>query len=56
MLHPHIRKFLSNIGKKGGKNNAATHDMAAIGRIGGLKKAENRRKGLSTDKLDKKRS
>lgn len=51
MLHKNIRAFLSNIGKKGGKKTAATHDMSQIARLGGLKKAENykKRQGLTTE-------
>ena len=48
MLNKDIRKFLSNIGKKGGRKTADTNDMAKIGRRGGLKKAENHRKASST--------
>ena len=53
MLHKNIRKFLSNIGKKGGKTRAETEDMKALGKLGGLQRAENIRKGLSTDKVDR---
>lgn len=48
MLNKDIRKFLSNIGKRGGAKTAATHDMRKIGRLGGLKKGENHKKKLST--------
>lgn len=48
MLSKDIRKFLSNIGTRGGKKTAATHDMAEIGRLGGLKASENRKKRSST--------
>ncbi len=48
MLNKDIRKFLSNIGKRGGRKTADTHDMKKIGRLGGLKKAENRKKRIST--------
>lgn len=50
MLNKDIRKFLSNIGKKGGRKTADTHDMRKIGRLGGLKKGENHRKRSSTTK------
>lgn len=48
MLDKTIRKFLSNIGKKGGRKTADTHDMREIGRLGGLKASENRKRKLST--------
>lgn len=47
MLNKDIRKFLSNIGKRGGRKTADTHDMRKIGRLGGLKKGENHKKKMS---------
>lgn len=49
MLHKNIRTYFSNIGKKGGKKTAETHDMSQIARLGGLKKAENYRKRTGID-------
>ena len=54
-LHKNIKKYLSNIGKKGGKAHAEKNKdrLSDIGRMGGLKKAENWRKAnpwFSTDK------
>mgnify|MGYP001572198459 CR=1 FL=1 len=53
MLHKNIRKFLSNIGKRGGKRNAELHDMSKIARLGGLKKAENHRKKTYAQVINK---
>lgn len=51
MLDPKIKRFLANIGKKGGKNTAKNHDMKEIGRLGGLKKHENARKKMTANEL-----
>ncbi len=51
MLDPTIRKFLSNIGKRGGTKTAELYDMQKRGAKGGLMKSENRQKKMTYNEL-----
>jgi len=42
-LSPETRKYLADIGRKGGLTNARRNDMRVVGRKGGLAKARNQK-------------